>query len=72
MKTLSITRMAKFRLLRQFTQLELARKIGKSRSLIALIERGELAPSRATATAIARAIGLKSEELFPGVEARDE
>ena len=72
MKALSITRTAKFRLLRQFTQLELAKKIGKSRSLIALIERGELLPSRETAAAIARIIGVKPEELFPELEKSNE
>jgi len=66
MKMLLTTHMAKLRVLAHLTQAELAEKIGKSRSLIMLIETHRFFPTKSGREAIAYVLNVNEDELFGG------
>ena len=54
----------------RFSQEELARRAGLSRTAVARIERGERSPAAESIERIARALDVEPGELFPKVLAR--
>lgn len=54
------------RVARQWSQERLAREVGVSRETIRQIEAGRTDPRMGTARALADALGLPIDELFPG------
>ncbi|ROQ89834.1 substrate-binding domain-containing protein [Desulfosoma caldarium] len=65
-----MSRLREFRAKKNWTQAELARRSGVSRSGIAAIENGALVPSVHTALALARALDCTVEELFADTESQ--
>ena len=60
---LTAVRLARLR--RGYTQLLLARRAGVSATRVSLIECGHVRPQRRERVALARALGVSQEKLFP-------
>lgn len=63
--------LSKVRLLRGFSQQQLARIIGTSQPHIANLEAGKLEPKFSTVTKIADALGLSLDEIRPMIETKN-
>lgn len=64
-----MTKLQAARLARGWTQTELAGKVGFAQGVVSLMERGWLVPRPDQAKRLAKALGLKAEELTEEVEA---
>ena len=64
--------MKRVRILAGISQVELARRVGRSGSWVSLVERGYLRPFPAMRARIAKALRVPVEELWPEGEPSDE